>query len=697
MSDSLRRLAAQIVGLKRDVLQLQTAPRAGQTSIEHGGAITVVDPETGTATARLGTQTDGTYGAVTLDGPIPPTPTAPILDVAPGLVAVTWDGTHADGAATPLDFHAVEVYVAAEPFAFIEEGTLSGSLVGSDGDRITIALAPGVWHVGLVTVSQAMKRSRLSSLAIATVSALPSDEDIALAGGRVTISDDEPEVADAEGKPDSALWQQVVDDVLVGAWRLDAAVPEWRPIEVAPGTPYMPKIDLGTATVGLLTGARLAADAIDGKTITGATFRTGASVGAPTSGQGVILDSNGLRAHRGDGSKPFEVKASDGSVYMEGEFVASSDGGKVRLTGVQYPGSVVQLPVNEGQIAFLNNDNTLRARLVAYNTSINPSSMGNIVLESLENWTRSLDRVTLTAAKKDPIDGDPPYSGPVVRSDIIMSSERWDAGSADVDRGGISAIARGMTAEGSVNGQFSAGIRISDPGEVQLFASPLGGTYGNDDSSQFLLRGQYIYLCQYNEKSATSGAERFSLLRFNTALWRWESRPTYTGTWVADVATETKVGPVELATAAEVLAGTDATRAVTPAALASWRDSHFYLAKKTANQTGIVYPASQITGLTLSAPWAGRARIQISCTSQSSASDDLVAYEIRLNGVKIKRGTQLANSSSTGRGHLLEMTAITTLAAGVAITVWAERPVGPGAVEIIASPTDPCTLTLEYV
>lgn len=378
MSDSIRRLAGEIAGLKRDVLHLQTAPRAGQTSIEYGGAITVVDPETGAATARLGTQTDDTYGAVTLDGPIPPIPSAPILDVAPGLVAVTWDGTHADGAATPLDFHTVEVYVAAEPFAFIEEGTLSGSLVGSDGDRITIALAPGVWHVGLVTVSQAMKRSRLSSLAIATVSALPSDEDIALAGGRVTISDDEPEVADAEGKPDSALWQQVVNDVLVGAWRLDAAVPEWRPIEVAPGTPYMPKIDLGSATVGLLTGARLAADAIDGKTITGATVQSSA-----LANRGVKMDSGGLRAFSNTGVRTVNIDSATGAAEFVGGFKTATTGRRVEIG----PDPTL---TNRGALLVYDNDNTLRG-------SISISDTGHMFLNSTNLRLRGANSVGIEA------------------------------------------------------------------------------------------------------------------------------------------------------------------------------------------------------------------------------------------------------------------------------------------------------------
>ena len=641
MSDSLRRLAAQIVGIRRDVLQLQTAPRAGQTSIEHGGAITVVDPETGTVTARLGTQADGTYGAVTLDGPIPPNPTAPILDVAPGLVAVTWDGTHADGAATPLDFYAVEVYVAAGPFAFIEEGTLSGSLVGSDGDRITIALAPGVWHVGLVTVSQAMKRSRLSGLAIATVSALPSDEDIALAGGRVTISDDEPEVADAEGKPDSALWQQVVDDVLVGAWRLDAAVPEWRPIEVAPGTPYMPKIDLGSATVGLLTGARLAADAIDGKTITGATFRTGPSVGPVIGGQGIILNSSGLSAFNASGIRTVNVNSATGGAEFVGGFKTAATGARMELLHQSGSGALRVFDGAGVEVGAI----TLRNGALAYFAGAGENPSGTHAFRG------RLITSTLTAV-----------------SGAYVSDMRIDALAGDNFR--VDAIRRS-----------ASGIEC-----LNFWCGPAEG-FNVAINKPFTLRASL------NTNDNASSPRR----RWNPANDQWERTTNNGSTWMPDIATESWVGPVELATSTEVLAGTDAARAVTPAALASWRDSHFYLAKKTTSQTGISFTPVQITGLTLSAPRAGRARIQISCTSKSSASDDLVAYEIRVNGAKIKRGTQLANSGGTSRGHLLEMTAITTLAAGGAITVWVERPIGSGAVEIDASPADPCTLTLEYV
>ena len=638
MSDSLRRLAAQIVGIKRDVLQLQTAPRAGQTSIEHGGGIDVINPATGEVTARLGTQEDGTYGSVTLDGPIPPAPSAPILDVAPGLVAVTWDGTHSEDAATPLDFQAVEIYVAPEPFAFIEEGTLSGSLVGSDGDRITVALAPGVWHVGLVTVSQAMKRSRLSSLAIATVSALPSEQDVALAGGRVTISDDEPEVADAEGKPDSALWQQVVDDALVGAWRLDAAVPEWRPIEVAPGTPYMPKIDLGSATVGLLTGARLAADAIDGKTITGATFRTGPNVGPVIGGQGVMLDSDGLSAFNTAGVRTVNINADTGVAELTGGLRTAESGSRV-VVEQQSEGSY------GGLVGFYTGEN-LRGEL----------------------W---------------------------VSGDFLMMR----ANRISVEHKGLDGVVT------------RSGVHISESGSnltgpttgARVAVNSSGASLEASATTTALVRA-HTWATGESEPTRPPGAVMFQTragaryLDINAVWWRWQRRALpAVGEWVVDEASNLWTGPVKLATAAQTIAGTDAARVVTPAALASWRDSHFYLATKTTSQPGISSTPVQIAGLTLSAPRAGRARIQISCTSKSSASDDLVAYEIRVNGVKIKRGTQLANSSGTGRGHLLEMTAITTIATGGAITVWAERPVGSGAVEIDASPADPCTLTLEYV
>ena len=643
MSDSLRRLAAQVVGLKRDVLQLQTAPRAGQTSIEHGGAITVVDPETGAATARLGTQTDGTYGAVTLDGPTPPIPSVPILDVAPGLVAVTWDGTHADGAATPLDFYTVEVYVAAEPFAFIEEGTLSGSLVGSDGDRITIALAPGVWHVGLVTVSQAMKRSRLSSLAVATVPALPSEEDVALAGGRVTISDNEPEVADAEGKPDSALWQQVVDDALVGAWRLDAAVPEWRPIEVAPGTPYMPKIDLGSATVGLLTGARLAADAIDGKTITGATVQSSA-----LANRGVKMDSDGLRAFSNTGVRTVNIDSATGQVDIRGRLrLDTPTGENLRVTLLNDQAGIWLLPpTGSAPVGFLK------------------------------------------FSKADPT---------TFRADL-QSAETYLTGAVGGQGSGSVHLTKDMAAvrSGDSLTNRNANIEVTKLGTIRLSANSINGGAGG--YATILLLDSYLYLSANLIANSTepffrnASSSRIDLRSGIAERWN-----TSIGAWATDVATETKVGPVELATSAEVLAGTDAARAVTPAALASWRDSHFYLATKTTSQPGISSTPVQIAGLAITAPRAGRARIQISCTSKSSTNDDLVAYELRLNGAKIKRGTQRANSGGSGTGHLLEMTAITTIAAGGAITVWVEKPIGSGAVEIEASPADPCTLTLEYV
>lgn len=63
---------------------------------------------------------------------------------------------------------------------------------------------------------------------------------------------------------------------------------------------------------GAITGVKIAADAIDGKTITGAVVRTAAT------GQRLQLDSNGLLAYAADGSVTATLRSSDGGLDVSG-------------------------------------------------------------------------------------------------------------------------------------------------------------------------------------------------------------------------------------------------------------------------------------------------------------------------------------------------------------------------------------------
>lgn len=165
------RLARMLAKVRTDVRALQLEQRAGRTAFVGSQDEYDVDDN---LVSRTGQQHDGTHGSVIFDGPIPPVPTAPLVEVAPGLLTVTWDGQHADGMPSPLDLLSIEVYASQEPFEFIEGGILVGSLVGEDGGQVTVSVVPAVWHVGLVAVSRAGKRSRVSARTMVEVTA-PAD------------------------------------------------------------------------------------------------------------------------------------------------------------------------------------------------------------------------------------------------------------------------------------------------------------------------------------------------------------------------------------------------------------------------------------------------------------------------------------------------------------------------------------------
>ncbi|MFF0698434.1 hypothetical protein ACFYU4_38090 [Streptomyces tendae] len=108
-----RRFAAYFKGLEDRLASLERANQLTNASIE-GGSIDVYDVD-GSLQTIIGEQADGTTGVVHVNGPPPPTPTAPLLAPVINGVAATWDGAFTDADAAPLDFSRVEVHAAPAP------------------------------------------------------------------------------------------------------------------------------------------------------------------------------------------------------------------------------------------------------------------------------------------------------------------------------------------------------------------------------------------------------------------------------------------------------------------------------------------------------------------------------------------------------------------------------------------------------
>lgn len=127
-----------------------------------------------------------------------------------------------------------------------------------------------------------------------------------LAKGAVTFSTSNPTAGDAAGKPLGALWTVLSSNAIESYWELTSLGWIKRPLS----TTVIPQINIGTGTFGTLAGARLAADAIDGMTITGALIRTAAS------GQRMEFDSAGLKSYSATDVLTSVLSAYDGNFSL---------------------------------------------------------------------------------------------------------------------------------------------------------------------------------------------------------------------------------------------------------------------------------------------------------------------------------------------------------------------------------------------
>lgn len=256
---------SRLVKLEKRVAADRRASHLGKSSFV--GSIDEKDAD-GNLVARTGQQDDGTHGSVVLAGPLPPTPSAPAVAAAPGLLTVTWDGTHVGSQPTPLDHLGIEVYAAPSAFSYIEEATLVGSLLGEDGDRITLAVDAGTWYVGLVAVTKAGRRSNVSGLVAAVVAEAASMEAVlASADGKSTVyHSPESPTTPAGGFREGDTWFETDSGNRIWRW----SGTEWLAAEIGPDAiasaaitdAKIANLDAGKITTGTLAAARIASKSI---------------------------------------------------------------------------------------------------------------------------------------------------------------------------------------------------------------------------------------------------------------------------------------------------------------------------------------------------------------------------------------------------------------------------------------------------
>lgn len=106
-----RDFARELARLDQRVKNIEKGQRYAHGGSIEDSALEVKDG-TGSLRAIVGVQSDGTTAVNIVNGPPPPTPSAPILASVLGGVTVSWNGSFAEGTVPPLDWQRVEVHAS---------------------------------------------------------------------------------------------------------------------------------------------------------------------------------------------------------------------------------------------------------------------------------------------------------------------------------------------------------------------------------------------------------------------------------------------------------------------------------------------------------------------------------------------------------------------------------------------------------
>lgn len=174
-------IGAKLAEFEGRLRRIERASRLASASLD-GTALEARD-DSGNLRAIYGQQADGTSGVNVVNGPVPPTPSAPTVEPALAALTVTWDGTFADSLVAPLDWMRCEVHVGPDASFVPDQGTLRNTIETAQGGSVTIPLPYTSWYIKL--------RSRTSSgvagLATAGVAGTPRQAEAAdIVAGAIT-------------------------------------------------------------------------------------------------------------------------------------------------------------------------------------------------------------------------------------------------------------------------------------------------------------------------------------------------------------------------------------------------------------------------------------------------------------------------------------------------------------------------------
>lgn len=153
MSSSIQQLAAQITRMEREIRAMSTTPQLAYSSIEDSGSIDS-NHNDGRTMAQYGGQFDGSFGAMALIGPTPPTPSVPIITPMTGGLLAQWNGLFTDTTFAPMDFTRIEVHVSTvSGFVPNLALTLQSTIESPRGGIVPVRLPVGLYYVAFVARS----------------------------------------------------------------------------------------------------------------------------------------------------------------------------------------------------------------------------------------------------------------------------------------------------------------------------------------------------------------------------------------------------------------------------------------------------------------------------------------------------------------------------------------------------------------
>ncbi|MFK0106452.1 hypothetical protein [Streptomyces sp. NPDC091217] len=266
MTDTLSGLAARIANLERLLRDMSRSSRLANSSIE-GGAIAIYDGDQ--LRGSIGLQEDGTVAMAAINGPPPPVPAAPVLASVLGGVAVTWDGTFADGSAAPADFAYVAVHFSTTG-DFTAADSLYSAFYAASGGSMTVPASVPLW-VRLVCVSTSGATSAVSDVVGPVAPAVVVAQevldgiitDLSLADGAVTRAKIEAGAVDGTVLADGA-----VSTPKLVAGEIDGLV-------LAAGTVNADRLVAASITADQIKALSITGDRLVANTITAAQMATG--------------------------------------------------------------------------------------------------------------------------------------------------------------------------------------------------------------------------------------------------------------------------------------------------------------------------------------------------------------------------------------------------------------------------------------